>query len=291
MKKEVNLWKMVKDKNILKLLDTNFELNYINKDGYFIETILFVHEYTHTNFQDLALHYKDQQILRNESIARTYFHQLIDGLYALHTNGIYHQGIRLENLLLDTNFVLKIADFGLDRMINKFEDTMLGKEFYETTLRYIAPEILILESHGKEKEKEKENEKQKEIKCQTFQEWDIFACGVVLFIFLSGYPPFVEASAKCRWYAPLITNNTAKFWKQHRGCGIPLNAKDLITRMIWFDKMRRNTISRIRKHKWYCKPIVNQQELSNQMREACHECNNTHQRKEERRGIRNLFIH
>ena len=64
-------------------------------------------------------------------------------------------------------------------------------------------------------------------------------------------PPFEAATSKCRWYAPLAAGNAREFWKQHRGCGIPSPAKDLITRMLWKDKDKRITITGIKKHRWY----------------------------------------
>lgn len=47
-----------------------------------------------------------------EPIARYYFHKLIDAIQFLHNNNVVHRDLKLENLLLDTDFHLKIADFG-----------------------------------------------------------------------------------------------------------------------------------------------------------------------------------
>ena len=48
----------------------------------------------------------------NESIARFYFKQLINGLNFCHQSGITHRDLKPENILLDSNYTLKIADFG-----------------------------------------------------------------------------------------------------------------------------------------------------------------------------------
>ena len=48
-----------------------------------------------------------------EKIARFYFSSLMSGIDHLHQNQIMHRDLKLENLLIDKDYVLKIADFGL----------------------------------------------------------------------------------------------------------------------------------------------------------------------------------
>jgi serine/threonine protein kinase len=48
----------------------------------------------------------------NEPLARHYFKQLMQGLDYCHVNGVAHRDLKPDNLLLDKNFILKIADFG-----------------------------------------------------------------------------------------------------------------------------------------------------------------------------------
>ena len=54
----------------------------------------------------------------NEPLARHFFKQLMQGLDYCHQNGIAHRDIKPENLLLDQNFVLKIAGFSFSAPIN-----------------------------------------------------------------------------------------------------------------------------------------------------------------------------
>ena len=224
---EIEALRQIKHKNVLQLLAYNLNAKYPQQDGTIIPTVLLVLEYLPGG--ELFDILRCTHALK-ENMARTYFNQLIDGLTAYHSAGICHRDIKPQNLLLDSHFALKIADFGLAKVFGK-DDENLMRTFYVGTQGYQAPEILNKDPY--------------------LFECDIFSCGVVLFILLAGYPPFEQATTKCRWYAPLLAGNARQFWKQHRGCGIPSAAKDLITRMVWYDKNKRITISRIKKHKWY----------------------------------------
>lgn len=141
---------------------------------------------------------------------------------------------------------MKIADFGLAKVFQQDEDAIM-RTFYVGTRGYQAPEIL--------------KKKHYTVAC------DIFSCGVVLFILLAGYPPFEAATPKCRWYAPLATGNAREFWKQHRGCGIPGPAKDLITRMLWYDWNKRISIRGIKKHKWFNGVTLSPKHLAQELRD------------------------
>ena len=53
----------------------------------------------------------------SEKVARTYFHQMMNGVHYMHERGYANRDIKPENLLLSNNFVLKIADFGFSKML------------------------------------------------------------------------------------------------------------------------------------------------------------------------------
>lgn len=75
-----------------------------------------------------------------EDEARKYFQQLIDAVDYCHSRGVFHRDLKPENLLLDSNGVLKISDFGLSALPQQVrEDGLL----YTTcgTPNYVAPEV------------------------------------------------------------------------------------------------------------------------------------------------------
>lgn len=102
-----------------------------------------------------------------------------------------------ENLLLDDQYNLKLADFGFATMLG-------GKAYcgwlktYLGTQGYMAPEILSKSSqyYG----------------IST----DIFAAGVILFIMVTGKPPWAKASPQNINYHKFCTNQHTEFWKEQR---------------------------------------------------------------------------
>ena len=104
-----------------------------------------------------------------------YFNQLMTGLKFLHAAGFAHRDLKLENLLLSSDKVLKIADFGVTKDLKHNPmRTCCGSP------DYIAPEI-ITEKGG-----------------YDGRLADLWSCGVILYAMLAGEFPFENAAAILR---------------------------------------------------------------------------------------------
>lgn len=181
-----------------------------------------------------------------EAIARTYFQQLIDGLEHCHSLGIVHRDLKPENLLLDDKFNLKIADFGLSNVV-----TATKKLMYTEcgTPGYMAPEMFGAKDTGYSGEKA-----------------DLWACGVILFIMLSGFPPFQRPSNSDWWFNKLAHNKHSLFWQAHsRSAYFSDQTKDFINKILNPDPTKRMTIQDIKKHPWYNGSIVSKSRLTQEL--------------------------
>ena len=98
---------------------------------------------------------------------------------------------------------------------------------------YVAPEIL----EGKEYSGEKV---------------DVFACGVVLFIMLTGRYPFYAASLTDNRYQHLIKGSSEAYWEtfEHK-IALSDDVKDLLINMFAYHPHQRYTLELISEHPWY----------------------------------------
>ncbi|GAB5371940.1 hypothetical protein AAMO2058_001623300 [Amorphochlora amoebiformis] len=184
----------------------------------------------------------------SEKVARTLFHNLVDGLSACHARGIVHRDLKPENILLDENFILKIADFGFSRI--EPEDgmtTMVG------TRAYMAPEVLAGATYTSKA--------------------DIWSLGVILFIMYVGYPPYNEAKRSDYWWHALVTSpNLERFWSGHVSVGgdqrsFPNDFRDIVNRILRVNPRDRADLKEIQNHSWYRKAVYTQQELTKVLNE------------------------
>eukprot|EP00485_Elphidium_margaritaceum_P002294 CAMPEP_0202686248 /NCGR_PEP_ID=MMETSP1385-20130828/2056_1 /ASSEMBLY_ACC=CAM_ASM_000861 /TAXON_ID=933848 /ORGANISM="Elphidium margaritaceum" /LENGTH=678 /DNA_ID=CAMNT_0049340781 /DNA_START=184 /DNA_END=2220 /DNA_ORIENTATION=+ len=135
---------------------------------------------------DLCTHLQNKRSGLSNELSQQYALQLTQAVYFMHCCGYCHLDISLENVLWDKkNDVVKLCDFGLCRRFPEHERSQL---FPAANIRpgkkgYIAPEIYAYQRFNGEKA-------------------DVFSLGVLIFILLTGFPPFTtpNASDKCFQY-------------------------------------------------------------------------------------------
>ncbi|KAL0693044.1 hypothetical protein Bca4012_060224 [Brassica carinata] len=81
----------------------------------------------------------------SESQVKCYMKQLLSGLHHCHTRGVLHRDIKGSNLLIDSNGILKIADFGLATFFDPQKHVPLTSRV--VTLWYRPPELLLGACH------------------------------------------------------------------------------------------------------------------------------------------------
>jgi len=152
---------------------------------------------------------------------------LCTALDYLHAKKIVHRDLKPENILLkdpSENSDIKIADFGLARLIN-------NKEMMKTacgTPGYVAPEVL-------------------QNKGYDSGAVDIWSAGVILYILLCGFPPFYEEEL------PALFDQILKgrydfpspWWDN-----ISTKAKALVREMLTVDPKKRISASQVSQHVW-----------------------------------------
>merc|ERR1719498_851416 len=118
--------------NITKLIDVAWNADFGRRKGKTRKAIILALELASKGelFNFIATHGAF-----SETVARTYFRQLVEGVSHM------HRDLKPENLLMDQNFMLKIADFGTSTVLEDEEEDygLLYKEV--GTLAYMAPEI------------------------------------------------------------------------------------------------------------------------------------------------------
>jgi len=177
--------------------------------------------------------------LKEKEIAKI-FNQIMSAVAYCHEKGIVHRDLKLENILFaseDPDSPIKIIDFGFSVLfgkndINKVNDNNDLKKYgfkrMKTkvgTLYYISPEI---------------------IKGNYDEKCDIWACGVILYILLCGYPPFNGPSDKEVYN--IITQVKYDF-KQPMWKNVSKHAKELIKNMLTPAK-NRYTAKQVLNSKW-----------------------------------------
>jgi serine/threonine protein kinase len=183
-----------------------------------------------------------------ENIARFYFHKLIDAIQYLHENNVVHRDLKLENLLLDCDFNLKVADFGLSTTV----ESSYGGGVMHTrvgTERYMPPEML---------------EKNAYVGICA----DLFAAGIILFVLVVGImPTHKTAESNDYLYKYVRKKEYEKYWTVIAKL-LNLDLSDisedffhLVTTMIKYDYKKRFTIDEIKAHPWMKGDVATEQEV------------------------------
>lgn len=214
IKREISVMRLVRHPHIVQLFEVMASKS----------KIYFVMEYVKGGelFQKVA-----KGRLR-EDVARKYFQQLISAVDFCHSRGVYHRDLKPENLLLDENENLKVSDFGLSALVDsKRQDGLLHTTC--GTPAYVAPEVVSRMGYDGANA-------------------DIWSCGVILFVLMSGYYPFHDSNLmemykkiekgefKCpHWFSP--------------------STRKLVSKILDPDPSTRISIAKIRETKWFRKGL------------------------------------
>ena len=158
VKREIEILKLCQHPNIIRLLDVFENQDYIH----------IVMELLHV---DLFTYMEKRGFRLSEARACFIIHSLATALFYLHSYGIVHRDLKLDNIMMVDDVEeadVKIVDFGLSRMLGPGE---MSAEPYGT-VGYAAPEILLQRPYSKAV--------------------DIWGLGVISYILLTGVSPFED---------------------------------------------------------------------------------------------------
>lgn len=159
----------------------------------------------------------------SEAAGRKLFQQLIDGVSYCHDKGVFHRDLKLENVLYSKGNI-KISDFGLSALPQHFRNDGL----LHTTCgspNYVAPEVLANKGYNGSTS-------------------DIWSCGVILFVILTGYLPFDDRNLVVLYQKIFKGDPQIPKW-------VTPGAKNLIRKILDPNPVARITLAGIKADEWF----------------------------------------
>ncbi|XP_026119613.1 calcium/calmodulin-dependent protein kinase type II subunit delta-like isoform X28 [Carassius auratus] len=216
LEREARICRLLKHSNIVRLHDS------ISEEGF--HYLLFDLVTGGELFEDIVA-----REYYSEADASHCIHQILDSVHHIHQHDIVHRDLKPENLLLASkckNAAVKLADFGLAIEVQGDQQAWFG---FAGTPGYLSPEVLRKEAYGKPV--------------------DIWACGVILYILLVGYPPFWDEDQH-KLYQQIKAG--AYDFPSPEWDTVTPEAKNLINQMLTINPAKRITAQEALKHPWVC---------------------------------------
>jgi serine/threonine protein kinase len=182
---------------------------------------------------------------QNEKLARTYFHQLIDGVEYIHKQGVYHLDLKPENLLLGDDYLLKITDFD--------HSYMTGDSYIQSvgTINYRAPELFNRSA------------------CDLAAV-DVYSMAIILFVWVVGYMPYLEDKLFNKIsLAFVLLEMPEKFFGVYEEIiknsvsVVSSEFQELFLGMTNKNANKRITIKQIKESNWFRGPVYSLDEIKN----------------------------
>jgi serine/threonine protein kinase len=189
---------------------------------------------------DLCEYLRSGPKLSEEDVA-SIMRGLLSAVAYLHIHNIIHRDIKPENILINTPEDVRLADFGLAKIILPGVDVITNTPC--GTTQYIAPEIVLAIQRGG-------NAAPQVTTRTTLKYIDMWSSGVVLYIMLCGHPPFsvghLQSQEERQRYLYDVSKGvlfTEEVWS-----GVSSEAKDLVARLLTFDPAKRISALDAMKH-------------------------------------------
>ncbi|XP_072005124.1 calcium/calmodulin-dependent protein kinase type II subunit beta isoform X14 [Engystomops pustulosus] len=216
LEREARICRLLKHPNIVRLHDS------ISEEGF--HYLIFDLVTGGELFEDIVA-----REYYSEADASHCLHQILESVCFTHSCDIVHRDLKPENLLLASKCkgaAVKLADFGLAIEVQGDQQAWFG---FAGTPGYLSPEVLRKEAYGKPV--------------------DIWACGVILYILLVGYPPFWDEDQH-KLYQQIKAG--AYDFPSPEWDTVTPEAKNLINQMLTINPAKRITAHEALKHPWVC---------------------------------------